>query len=62
LEGIQLRDELLEYLNKRLSHLRKRKLSHIIEVLRAKNKGRIEEVENLIDRIKTGNFKNSERD
>ncbi len=57
-----MRDELLEYLNKRLSHLRKRKLSHIIEVLRAKNKGRIEEVENLIDRIKTGNFKNSERD
>lgn len=55
-------DELLNYLNKRLSYLRKRKLTHIFQVLRTKNKGRIEEVEDLISRIKTCNFKNPEHD
>jgi hypothetical protein len=43
-------NELLNYLNKRLSHLRKRKLTHIFQVLRTKDKGRIEEVEDLISR------------
>ncbi|KRE92169.1 hypothetical protein ASG89_33505 [Paenibacillus sp. Soil766] len=54
--------ELLTFLNKRLLHLKKRRLIHIIFAVRNKNEGKIEEIENIIKRLETDNFENHDYD
>ncbi|XID95001.1 hypothetical protein ACF3MZ_11010 [Paenibacillaceae bacterium WGS1546] len=49
------KDEILDYLEKRLSELKKRK--SILRDVRSKNKGKIEELEDLIQKIGSGSLK-----
>lgn len=56
------KEELISYLQKRLSYLKKKKLSHFIFAVRNKNQGKIEELEDMINRIETDNFANPDYD
>lgn len=51
------REALLAYLNERLSILKQWKLKHLLRDARNKNIGKIEEIEDIIRRIETENYK-----
>ncbi|MCK9860000.1 hypothetical protein [Paenibacillus sp. ATY16] len=57
-------EELLSYLQKRLSHLKKKKLVHFFKTSESlyMKQGKIEELEDIIKRIETGNFEYKDYD